>query len=62
MTTTATQERFLTPQDEDDLEEYLNNHYPHTLTICGFNYEQGTALRSLNPIAFREILLQWINV
>jgi hypothetical protein len=45
---------------EDDTEELLNEIYSST-TICGYAYHQGTALKTLDPIAFREIVLERIN-
>ena len=36
---------------EDLMEEQLNDCY-ETITICGYNYDQGSALRRLDPIAF----------
>ena len=37
---------------EDQYEEQLNDCY-ETVTICGMEYEQGRALRELDPVAFR---------
>lgn len=36
---------------EDMFEDLLNESY-ETVKICGFDYEQGSALRQLDPIAF----------
>lgn len=37
---------------EDMYEEILNECY-EPVSICGFDYDQGHALRQLDPIAFR---------
>ena len=39
-------------KDERAYEEMLNDCYG-TVTICGIEFEQGTALKELDPIAFR---------
>lgn len=36
---------------EDMMEEQLNDCY-EPITICTYNYDQGSALRRLDPIAF----------
>jgi len=38
---------------EDMMEEQLNECYG-TITICGYNYDQGNALRLLDSIAFEQ--------
>jgi hypothetical protein len=38
--------------DENKFEELLNELFG-VVTICGYKYGQGTALRQLDPIAFR---------
>lgn len=43
---------------EDDYEGFLNDCYPE-VSICGYNYQQGTALKELDPIAFRCGLSDW---
>lgn len=43
---------------EDMYEELLNEcHEP--VSICGHNYDQGSALRNLDPIAFRCGVSEW---
>lgn len=37
---------------ESEYEDYLNECF-ETVTICGMTYDQGSALRQLDPIAFR---------
>lgn len=39
-------------KDEDEFEDELNHLYG-TVTICGEIFDQGTALRELDPTAFR---------
>lgn len=39
-------------KDEAEFEEMLNDNYG-TATICGMEYGQGTALKELDPTAFR---------
>jgi hypothetical protein len=43
---------------EDMYEEQLNDCY-ESVSICGFNYDQGHALRNLDPIAFRCGVSEW---
>ena len=43
---------------EDMYEEQLNECY-ETVSICGMNYDQGHALRNLDPIAFRCGVSEW---
>lgn len=43
---------------EDMYEEMLNECY-EPVSICGFNYDQGHALRNLDPIAFRCGVSDW---
>jgi len=45
---------------EDMCEEQLNDCY-ETVKICGYDYDQGHALRQLDPIAFRQIALDMID-
>lgn len=37
--------------NEDEYEEYLNEIYGD-VKICGFNYQQGTLLKEIDPTAF----------
>ena len=39
-------------KDEKEFEEMLNKSYG-TVEICGMTFDQGTALRELDPTAFR---------
>lgn len=32
-----------------------------TVNICGHEYEQGTALQAVDPVAFRTALSDWID-
>ena len=43
---------------EDMYEELLNDCY-EGVSVCGFEYEQGTLLRGADPIAFRCGVLEW---
>lgn len=43
---------------EDMHEEWLNDCY-EPVSICGYNYNQGDALRRLDPIAFRCGVSEW---
>lgn len=43
---------------EDMYEDMLNECY-EPVSICGFNYDQGHALRNLDPIAFRCGVCEW---
>lgn len=49
-------------KDEEEFEKMLNETYGE-VEICGMMFEQGTALRELDPIAFRCALsdepIQW---
>tara|TARA_R100001530_G_scaffold65667_1_gene46986 strand:+ start:400 stop:669 length:270 start_codon:yes stop_codon:yes gene_type:complete len=38
-------------KDEKEFEEYLNSAYG-TVEICGMEFDAGTALKELDPIAF----------
>lgn len=42
----------------DEFEEELTSLYG-MVTVCGFEYEAGAALRSLDPTAFRCGFLDW---
>ena len=44
---------FTTYEDATDrVEEYLNELWAPA-TVCGFEYQAGTALKAIDPIAFR---------
>ena len=43
--------------DEKEFEEILNINYK-PITICGIEFEQGTALRELDPTAFDCIMAE----
>jgi len=43
---------------EDMYEEQLNECY-EPVSICGYNYDQGHALRNLDPIAFGCGVSEW---
>ena len=43
---------------EDMYEDMLNECY-EPVSVCGFNYDQGHALRKLDPIAFRCAVSDW---
>lgn len=43
---------------EEQYEDMLNDCYD-SVSICGFNYEQGHALRNIDPIAFRCGVSEW---
>jgi len=45
---------------EDKYEEYLNECYS-PVKICGYEYEQGSAWRELDPIGFRCGLYDWLD-
>jgi len=45
---------------EDQTEELLNDCH-ETITICGYDYDQGTALKRLDPIAFRQEVLGYMD-
>lgn len=47
-------------QLEDMFEDMLNDCY-EMVSICGYDYDQGRALRQLDPIAFRCGLLDYID-
>ena len=36
-------------------------HAHGTVTVCGFEYEAGSALRTLDPIAFRCGVADWLD-
>ena len=38
--------------DMNDFEDYLNDNY-ETVNICGYEYEQGTILRTMDETAFK---------
>lgn len=38
--------------DINDYEEFINECYA-TVNICGYEYEQGTLLRKIDPVAFK---------
>ena len=39
-------------KDEDAYEDMLNDIYG-TVTVCGYEHDQGTLLREIDPTAFR---------
>jgi hypothetical protein len=43
---------------EDMYEEQLNDCY-ESVSICGYNYDQGHALKNLDPIAFNCGVSEW---
>ena len=45
---------------EDQTEESLNDCH-EIVTICGYDYDQGTALKRLDPIAFRQEVLNYMD-
>ena len=45
---------------EEQFEDMLNDVYP-MIEIVGMYFESGTALKELDPIAFREAFLDYIN-
>ncbi len=45
----------------DRYENMLNEVY-EPVSICGYSYEQGSALKELDPIAFRQGFLDYIDV
>lgn len=45
---------------EDMYEEELNDCY-EPVSICGYTYDQGSALRKLDPIAFRCGVSEWVD-
>lgn len=45
---------------EDSFEEGLSDSWG-TVSVCGYEYDAGRALRELDPIAFRESFLDWID-
>lgn len=45
---------------EDMYEEFLNESY-EPVTICGYTYDAGRALRKLDPPAFTEGYLAWLD-
>lgn len=47
-------------QLEDMFEEMLNERY-EPINICTYEHEQGTALRGLDPVAFRYEIFYWMN-
>ena len=50
-----TGERIMDSELDDKIEEELNELYP-MVSICGLEYGSGTALREVDPIAFRCIV------
>lgn len=44
---------------EDQYEDMLNACY-ETVSICGYEYDQGHALRNLDPVAFRRGVSDWV--
>ena len=45
---------------EDAFENDLTDCYD-MVSVCGYEYEAGRVLRALDPIAFRESFLDWID-
>ena len=49
---------------EGELEEEFSDQLDdcwEPVSVCGFLFDAGRALRELDPIAFRESFLDWIN-
>lgn len=47
-------------RDDDEYEDYLNDSFGD-VDICGMNFLAGSALRELDPTAFRIGLIDWLN-
>lgn len=45
---------------ENLFEQELNELY-EDVNVCGYGYESGALLRSIDPIAFREGLLEYLD-
>lgn len=45
---------------EDEFSEQLDDCW-EPVSVCGYEYCAGRALRELDPIAFRESFLDWID-
>lgn len=45
---------------EDIVEELLNDSYDE-VDLCGYVWDSGSLLRQVDPIAFREVVLDYIN-
>lgn len=45
---------------EDEFERYLNFYYDD-VEVFGNFYEMGTALRALDPVAFRQAYLDYLD-
>jgi hypothetical protein len=46
---------------EDWFEEQLDAIYGDQISICGYNYSPGHALRRLDPVAFRQAFLDHMD-
>lgn len=46
---------------EEEFEEYLNN-VENNVFVLGFEFPAGTALRTLDPKAFKDVYLEYISV
>ena len=53
-------ELFTENELEDSFEEGLGDCWG-TVSVCGYEYDAGRALRELDPIVFRESFLDWID-
>lgn len=53
-------ELFTEGELEDRFAEALDDCW-EPVSVCGFVFDAGRALRKLDPIAFRESFLAWIN-
>lgn len=46
--------------DESDFEDYMDECFDD-VQVCGYSYSAGSALRELDPIAFREEFNNWLD-
>ena len=53
-------ELFTENELEDSFEEGLDDCW-ELVSVCGYKYGAGRSLRKLDPIAFRESFLDWID-
>lgn len=46
---------------EDNYEQYLSDLYPDDIDVCGYKYQAGALLKSIDPIAFRAGVLDYLD-
>jgi hypothetical protein len=46
---------------KQEFRDYLSEIYGGTLEICGYEYDYATVFEQVDPIAFRQTYLNWLD-